>query len=139
MNTVLRNILAVIIGWISGSALNMGLINAGHATFPIEGVNLANMDELAAVMPTLTPEYFIFPFLGHALGTLLGGIVASAIAGSRYLQMALIVGTLFFMGGIAVNVLLPGPTWFTVADLVFAYFPMAWIGAKIPGLLFNRN
>ncbi len=131
MGLVLRNILAVIVGWISGSVLNMGLINLGHVVYPIEGIDPSNMNELAAVMPTLSPEFFIFPFLAHALGTLLGGIVASAIAGSKHLLMALIVGAVFFLGGIAVNVMLPGPMWFTIADLLLAYFPMAWLGATL--------
>ena len=131
MRLVLRNILAVVIGWISGSVLNMSLINAGHVIYPIEGIDLSNMTELAAVTPTLGPEFFIFPFLAHALGTLLGGIVASAIAGSKHLLMAMIIGGLFFLGGIAVNVMLPGPLWFTITDLLIAYFPMAFLGDRL--------
>lgn len=131
MRLILRNILAVLIGWISGSVLNMGLINTGHTVFPIEGIDLNNMEELAAIMPNLGPEHFLFPFLAHALGTLLGSIVASAIAGSKHLLFALIVGGIFFLGGIAVNVMLTGPLWFTIADLLFAYFPMAFLGAKL--------
>jgi hypothetical protein len=35
MNPILKNILAIVIGWISGSVINMGLIQTGSTVFPI--------------------------------------------------------------------------------------------------------
>jgi len=61
MKPIIRNILAVIAGWIGGSVVNMGLIQIGHIILPIKGVDSSDMDALAAVMPTLGFEYFIFP------------------------------------------------------------------------------
>ena len=69
MNPIIKNILAVISGWLAGSAINMGLIQIGHKLFPIGGIDPGDMNALAEVMPTLGFEYFIFPFLAHALGT----------------------------------------------------------------------
>ncbi|MDN3643964.1 hypothetical protein QWY87_14705 [Lutimonas halocynthiae] len=131
MNPILKNILAVILGWVVGSIVNMGLIKAGHTLLPIEGIDPDNMEALVAVMPTLSYEYFIFPFLAHALGTLAGGIVASLVAFNNKMKFALVVGILFLIGGIMVNYMIPGPTWFAVIDIVFAYIPMAYIGGKI--------
>lgn len=131
MNPILRNILAFVIGWLGGSAVNMGLVQTGHSVFPIEGVDPTNMDALAAVMPTLGFEYFIFPFLAHALGTLVGAIIAGFIAATHKMKFSLAIGAFFLLGGIAVNYLLPGPTWFAVLDILVAYIPMAWIGGKI--------
>ena len=131
MNSILKNVLAVILGWIGGSAVNMGLIMIGHRVFPIEGVDPNDMDAMAAVMPTLSIEYFIFPFLAHALGTLLGAILAGVIAASHKMIFSLAIGALFLIGGIMVNYMLPGPTWFAVADIVIAYIPMAWFGGKL--------
>lgn len=131
MNPIIRNILAVIAGWIVGSAINMGLIQTGHTLLPIEGLDPNNMDAFAAVMPTLDFKYFIFPFLAHALGTLAGAIVAGLLAVSHQMKFSLGIGALFLAGGIMVNYMLPGPTWFAVADIVLAYIPMAWIGGKI--------
>ncbi|MBT8256989.1 MAG: hypothetical protein KJO49_00845 [Bacteroidia bacterium] len=128
---VLRNILAVVFGWIAGSMVNMGLIQVGHTIYPIEDVDLSDMEALAEVMPTLTSEYFIFPFLGHAIGTLAGATFAALIAANRKMLFALVIGLLFLAGGIYVNIIIPGPTWFTVADLVLAYIPMAWLGGKL--------
>ena len=131
MNSILKNVLAVILGWIGGSAVNMGLIMIGHRVLPIEGVDPNDMDAMAAVMPTLSIEYFIFPFLAHALGTLLGAILAGVIAASHKMIFSLAIGALFLIGGIMVNYMLPGPTWFAVADIVIAYIPMAWFGGKL--------
>lgn len=72
MNPILKNVLAVIAGWIGGSIVNMGLIKIGTAVFPIEGIDPNDMEALAAVIPTLGNEFFIFPFLAYALGTLVG-------------------------------------------------------------------
>ena len=131
MNPVIRNILALVAGWLVGSIINMGLIQTGHTLIPIEGVDPSDMEALAAVMPTLDFKYFIFPFLAHALGTLAGAIVAGLLAVTHKMKFSLGIGVLFLIGGIMVNYMLPGPTWFAIADIVLAYIPMAWIGGKI--------
>ena len=131
MHPIFKNISAVVLGWLVGSSLNMGLIQTGLYIFPISGIDPNDMDAFAEVMPTLEFEYFIFPFLAHALGTFVGAIMASMIAESKKMKFALYIGGLFLIGGIAVNYMLPGPTWFAVADIVLAYIPMAWLGGKI--------
>lgn len=131
MNPILRNILAVVAGWILGSIVNMGLIQLGYLAIPIQGVDTSDMEALARAMPGLDFKYFIFPFLAHALGTLVGAYVAALIAVKHKMWLALGVGLLFFLGGIWASTMLPAPTWFIVADLVIAYFPMAWLGAKL--------
>ncbi len=139
MNSTIKNILAVILGWLGGSAINMGLILTGHKLLPIAGIDPNDMDALAAVMPTLEFKYFIFPFLAHALGTLVGATIAGLIAANHKMKFSLAIGVLFLIGGIVVNYMLPGPTWFAVADIVIAYIPMAWIGGKIAMRLSRRN
>lgn len=131
MKPIIRNILAVIAGWAGGSIINMGLVEAGHKLFPIQGVDLKDMSALADVMPTLDFKYFVFPFLAHALGTLAGAIIAGLVAASHKMTFALVIGGIFLIGGIVVNYMLPGPIWFAVLDIIVAYIPMAWIGGKI--------
>ena len=131
MNSVIRNILAVVLGMFGGSAINMALVKIGHNLFPIEGVDLNDMDALIEVMPTLGNEHFIFPFLAHAIGTMAGAIIAGLIAANHKMKFALAVGILFFLLGIVANYMLPGPTWFSIVDIALAYIPMAWIGGEI--------
>ena len=131
MKPIIKNILAVIAGWLGGSFINMGLIQTGHKLIPIEGIDPNDMSALVAIMPTLEFEYFIFPFLAHALGTLVGASIAGLIAATHKMKFSLGIGFLFLIGGIIVNYMLPGPKWFVAMDIVIAYIPMAWIGGKI--------
>jgi hypothetical protein len=132
MNPILKNVLAVIAGWLGGSVVNMGLIKLGHKFFPIAEVDLNDMDSLAAIMPTLDPAYFIFPFLAHALGTLVGALIAGRIAAIHKMKFSLIIGAFFLMGGIYMATILSfDPIWFSIADILIAYIPMAWIGGKL--------
>jgi hypothetical protein len=131
---MIRNILAVIAGLVVGSIVNMGLISLGHAVIPLPpGTDVSSMESLAVAMPQFGFVQFIFPFLAHAGGTLVGALVATLIAASHKMKIALGIGVLFLIGGIAAVYLLPAPLWFDVIDLVFAYIPMAWIGAKVGG------
>ena len=47
------------------------------------------------------------------------------------MKFSLAIGGLFLLGGIMVNFMLPGPSWFALADILIAYIPMAWIGGKL--------
>lgn len=131
MHPTIKNSLAVVIGWLLGSAVNMGLIMTGQQVWPIKGIDPNNIEELATVMPTLGAHHFVFPLLAHALGTLVGAIATYLIAANHKMKFALSIGVLFLIGGIMVNWMLPGPTWFTVTDIGLAYLPMAWLGGKL--------
>ncbi len=132
MNPIVRNILAVIAGLVVGSAVNMGIIMiSGSIIPPPEGADVTTMDGLKASMHLFEPKHFIFPFLAHALGTLVGAIIAALIAATHKMKFALGIGLLFIIGGIINVFTLPSPPWFTILDLAGAYIPMGWIGGKI--------
>lgn len=131
MHPIIKNILAVILGWLAGSIVNMGLIQTGYILFPITGIDINDMEAYASIMPSLDVKYFIFPFLAHTLGTFIGAVVAALIAVNHKMKFALAIGVLFLLGGIAVNYMLPGPIWFTFTDILIAYLPMAWLGGLI--------
>jgi hypothetical protein len=132
MSSILRNSLALLAGLILGSAVNMSLINiSGSIIPPPEGFDLTTEAGLKASMPFLEPKHFIFPFLAHALGTLSGAFLAALIAVNNQLKLALVIGFVFLFGGIWMVCILPAPMWFNVIDLVFAYIPCAWLGARL--------
>jgi hypothetical protein len=134
MNYIVRNILAVIIGLFIGSFLNGQIVNYSAELIPLpEGLNPNNLEDLKRAAHTLPLKNFIMPFLAHALGSLLAAFVACKLAKSHKMHMALIVGALFFMGGIAVHYMIGGPVWFIIFDLVLAYFPMALLGKRFAG------
>ena len=103
----------------------------------MEGLVPNDMDALAAMMPTLEFEYFIFPFLAHALGTLSGATIAGVIAASHKMKFSMAIGCLFLAEGITVSCMLTGPIWFIILDLLITYIPMAWIGGKIVNKMSN--
>mgnify|MGYP006262689833 CR=1 FL=1 len=132
MNPILKNILAVILGLVIGSFVNMGLIMLmGKVIPPPPGIEPMDMESLKANMHLFQPKHYISPFLAHALGTLVGAFIAAKIAANHKLKFALGIGFFFLAGGISSVFMLPSPTWFTVLDLVGAYIPMAWIGWKM--------
>lgn len=129
MNPILRNILAVIAGLVAGSFVNMGLIMvSGHVIPPPDGADVTTFEGLQAAMHLFEPKHFLFPFLAHALGTLVGAFVAAALAASRKMTFAFVIGGVFLCGGVANVIMLPSPLWFSVVDLLGAYLPMAWLG-----------
>jgi len=134
MGSVGRNILAVIGGIVVGSIVNMALVNLGPLVVPLpEGADVSDMEKLRESMGLFKPMNFLFPFLGHALGTLVGAWVAAKFAASHPLRCAMVIGVFFLIGGIAAIKMLGGPMWFNATDLLLAYLPMAYLGALLAG------
>jgi len=132
MNLILRNVLAVIVGILVGSLANMALVTAGGILIaPPAGVDPTNMDSIKASIHLFEAKHFLFPLLAHSAGCLVGGSVASLIAASRRMVLALVVGTFFLLGGIVASFMIPAPKWFITVDLLISYIPMAWIGWKL--------
>lgn len=132
MNSILRNILSILAGFIGGSAVNMALISAsGSIIPPLEGADLSTNEGLIASIHLFEPKHFIMPFLAHALGTFAGAYLAARIAASHKMTFALVIGFLFLLGGIGAVYMIPAPLWYDVIDLVLAYIPMAFIAGRL--------
>lgn len=130
MKSVLRNIFAIIVGFIIGSIVNYHLFHYGFTVFPIDA-DINDMEALAKVFPTLSLKYYIFPFLAHALGTLIGASLAALIAASNKMKLAMGVGLAFLIVGIIAAIIIPTPLWYKILDISLGYIPMAWIGGKL--------
>jgi hypothetical protein len=132
MNIILRNTFAVIFGLALGSGVNMGLVILGpYLIPPPAGVDVADMKSIAASIHLYGPEQFIFPFLAHALGTMVGALTAFLVAANYKHLLAYVIGIAFLLGGISVALMFPAPTWFELIDLALAYLPMAWLGCHL--------
>lgn len=129
---ILRNILAVIIGLVIGSVANMALVKIGYQMVPPPaGLDVNDMESFKTNAHLLEPKHFLFPFLAHAIGTLVGAVVAHVIAATRRKALSLVIGVVFLVGGIAACFMIPAPAWFIALDLLLAYVPMALLGAVI--------
>ena len=134
MNKIARNVLAVITGIVLGSVVNMGIINLQYSFIALpEGVDVTNTESLQSSMHLFGPKHFIFPFLAHAIGTLVGAYLSARIAASHKMKFALGIGIFFLIGGISMVFMMPAPIWFIVVDLSLAYIPMGWLGWRLSG------
>lgn len=132
MHPFIRNTIAVVIGLVAGSLLNMSIIMiSGSIIPPPAGADLTTTEGLKAAMALMEPRHFIMPFLAHALGTFVGAFIAAKLATTNKMNFASLIGALFLMGGVANIFMLPSPLWFTILDLAGAYFPMAFIAGKL--------
>lgn len=139
MSRRIRNVLAVVAGIVIGGLVNTAIIQVSPSIIPPPaGVTLNDTESLAASMHLFEPRHFIMPFLAHALGTLAGALAAYLIAASHHLPIALGIGVVFLSGGIAASFMIPAPAWFIALDLIVAYIPMAWLGARL-GSVFRRG
>lgn len=129
MSKLLRVLLAVAAGFVLGSVVNLALLTVNSKVIPPPaGADVTTMEGLKAALPLFEARHFIFPFMAHALGTLVGAFVACWLAPGKSPVPAYIVGGLFLLGGIANTIMLPAPALFVAADLLLAYLPPAWLG-----------
>jgi hypothetical protein len=135
MNPIIRKILAAVAGILVGMIVNGGLITiSSYIIPPPEGFDLTTTEGLQNGMKLMEPKHFIMPFLAHALGSLSGAFVAAYLAINQKMIIALLIGFLFMIGGIMMIMQLPSPLWFSILDLIGAYLPMAWLGARLAGV-----
>ena len=140
MNPILRNILILTGGLIAGSIINITLVNLGPFIIPLpEGADISDMEKLAESMALFKPTNFLFPFLGHAVGTFAGAYIVARFAANKKLLLTLLVSVFFLAGGISAVNMLGGPMWFNVTDLVLAYIPMALLAAYIAGAFSKKD
>lgn len=126
MNKNVRILIGVLIGLILGSAINMGIVMIGSELVPFPLPLDSPQEELEKIIPTLGFEYFVFPFLAHALGTFSGALFSGRIGQKRI--SSLIIGVFFLIGGITNIFMIPAPVAFVVVDIALAYIPMALLG-----------
>ena len=132
MPSILRNVLAIVVGVVIGGSVNMAIITLGPSLIPPPpGVDVSNAASLSQGIHLFEARHFVMPFLAHAVGTLVGALAAYLIAATYRTQIAYVIGAVFLCGGIAASFMIPAPAWFIALDLLVAYIPMAWLGILI--------
>ena len=127
----IRGFIAVVVGVLVGSAVNMGLIVLGGSVIPAPaGVDVTDATSIAEHAHLFQPMHFLFPFLAHAIGTFAGALAAGFLAPVHKMRFCLSVSALFLVGGIVNAFMIPAPAWFIAIDLVFAYLLMGWVAGR---------
>ena len=151
---MLRSVLAVLVGWMVGCGVNIGVILTSTAMYPHtdefteaskihQGSKPDDVDEDAwktkrdAAWETMRVEFANVPLfamllvlLAHAGGTFAGCAACVRIARRGPLACAMVIGVMFLLGGMAMLTIIPAPTWLAVTDLVL-YLPAAWLGYRL--------
>ncbi|MBM3413055.1 MAG: hypothetical protein FJY19_06725 [Bacteroidetes bacterium] len=123
-NSIVVFILALFIGM----GVNTGMLLLGSQVIPLPpGLDTSTRENLRYALPLLEVRHFLFPFLAHAMGTLAGAFLVSGFAKSNVFIYAMLIAGFFFLGGLSTIVGMPSPLWFSIMDLLLAYFPMAWL------------
>ncbi len=124
---IARNVLAVLAGTTMCMLLNAGILEGLMVLLPPPpGFDPGD----TATYHLLDSRHYLPPFLAHALPSLIGAHMAARLAASHHLKLAMSVGCIHLLGGIAAAFMIPAPTWFLVLDLGAAYLPMAWMGGR---------
>ena len=131
-NSWLRYALAHIVGLFAGSGINMGLITLGESIIPLPaGADTSTTEGLRQAITMFGPEHFVFPWLGHAVGTFMGVLIAVVIQRSNSMIIPIIITSAYLIGGIMMVVQIPSPLWFDLVDLCGAYLPMGYLGYRL--------
>lgn len=139
MKTIIRNIIAVLIGILVFMFVNGGLGSISNLIIPYPvGTNLETVEGLNAAASLMEAKHYIMPFLSHALGTFFGALAVALIASNHKMKFALSIGFLGLFGGIYAVYLIIAPLWFEITDLLLSYLPMAYL-AGILGLKLNSK
>jgi ABC-type lipoprotein release transport system permease subunit len=116
---MLRLILGVILGLLTGVVVTATVEGVGHTIFPPPpGVNLTDPATLKTVMSQIPLEAKVAVLLAWFLGVLFGASTANLIAGRRALA-GRIVATALFAFSVWTMATIPHPAWF-VASAVMA-------------------
>lgn len=130
----MRGLFAVVVGFLIGGFVNMGIITVGPELIPLPPeIDPTDPESLKTHADLLESKHFITPWVAHAMGTLVGALIALFIAKVNRARKAYIIGAIFLVGGITACCMIPSPVWFIAADLLLAYIPMAWLATKILG------
>lgn len=132
IHPLLKNVLAIVLGLVGGSIINMLIVIIGpHIIPPPANADVTTEEGLKQSIHLFQPIHFLMPFLAHAIGTFVGAYIAAKLASSHKLIVALIIGIFFLSGGIYMVAQLPSPLWFNILDLGLAYIPAAWLAERM--------
>jgi hypothetical protein len=134
MWSLIRGVLAVIAGFVAASAIMMGVetIN-GRVLYPglaksAEGVT--DREQIKALLAGAPVGALVVVLFGWVLGSAAGGFLTTLISRKPPGRHALILGVLLTLAGIANNLMLPPPFWFSIATLA-VFLPATFVGARL--------
>ena len=126
----MRDIMAVLVGWVVGMAANMAFVFLNVALYPKpDGVTFDDKEGFAAYIETLPMTAFLIVLVAHLSQAFFGGLAAAKISKKRPTTVAMIVGVLSLIGGYINMQSIPLPTWMWIEMPLYLVF--AWLAAYL--------
>ena len=126
----MRDIIAVLVGWVVGMAANMAFFFLIAKLYPMpDAVTFDDKDGFAAYIETLPMTAFLIVLVAHLSQAFFGGLVAAKISKKRPTTVAMIVGVLSLIGGYINMQSIPLPTWMWIEMPLYLVF--AWLAAYL--------
>lgn len=126
--SLIRNILAVLAGLTVGVALIMLVQTIGHSIYPATGtVDMNDEEAMRAFVAALPAGALWFVIASYFFGSMGGAAVAAAISRNSKMRLALLIGFVLLLSGLANLVMIPHPFWFSLVT-VLVFIPAAWLG-----------
>ena len=99
MNTflhILKRTIVLFLCVFIGAQVNGAILTLGTTLIPAPaGFDLNTMDGLKAAVPFLEAKHYLFPFLAHAIGTLISALLITRFLTSQQLVFSMMAGILF--------------------------------------------
>lgn len=103
--------------------------SVGHIVYPPpEGTDLSDPEQLRTIMESVPTGALLFVLGAWAIGSYLGGMVATILARAAQWP-GVAVGGLMLLGGIYTMIIIPHPWWMAAAGVIVLFVP-AWIAAR---------
>jgi hypothetical protein len=131
MKSILRSVLAVLLGAVAGGVLIMAVEMLGATIYPLPpGVDPSDSEAVRKAMAGVPAGALLLVLLGWILGTFAGAWIAARLALKSPMRHGLVLGVLFLAAGIKNMLDFPHPVWFWVLGIM-VFLPAAYFGAKL--------
>ena len=124
----MRDIFAVLVGWIVGMVANMAVAFLNVALYPMpDGVTFNDKEGFNAYIETLPLTAFLIVLVAHLSQAFCGALAAAKISRKRQMVVAMLIGVLSLIGGYINMQSIPLPTWMWIEMPL--YLVAAWFAA----------
>lgn len=131
MPPILRRILAVLAGMVTGFVLVALVESAGHTVYPPpKDIDFTDPAALNAYVRSIPLGALLFVLLAWVVGTFGGAWVAARLAGRQPMLHAGIIGALLLAASVANLIAIPHPVWFSVSAVVLVPLS-AWRAGRL--------
>ncbi|MBK8052039.1 MAG: hypothetical protein IPK35_01840 [Saprospiraceae bacterium] len=131
MSPTVKNIIVFIGALVAGGVVVFGLESLSHQIFPPPSdINPNNLESLKSIMKNAPAGSLALVILAHAAGAMVSGWIIGRFASSSHRLLAMGIGLLWTITGVANLVMIPHPVWFSIADAC-VYLPMTLLGLKL--------